>query len=199
MSGTLEMDEAYEEALDEGLDEAQDEAYEEARPRRPNFRQIPTGPRGSAYRPRAPAPSQYVTEARFAAALKRVEEQNQVTRKAIQTLDGRVRTLSAEQGRMAAALRKETADRKRDIEALRRDNQSTRELIALTSLLFPAGSSGAAIAPLVFLLPPDFLSGITGGGGGSSPGSSSSSGSGYLGSNGAVVLIAAAAAGGLFK
>jgi hypothetical protein len=197
MSGTLETDEAYDEALDEAFEESSDEAFEEARGRgRPNFRPIPTGPRGSAYRPRGPAPSQYVTEARFAAALKRVEEQHQVQRRALQTLDGRVRSVSAEQGRMTVALRKEIADRKKDVEALRREQQSTRELIALTSLLFPAGSAGAAIAPLVFLLPPDFLSGITGGG---NPGSGSGSSSGYLGNNGAVVLIAAAAAAGLFK
>lgn len=203
MSATMEADEAYDEAWDEAYDEAWDEGYEEAArppPRRvPSPRPVPTAGRGSAYRPRpAPGTTQApVTQAQLQAALARVSSQISTNSTAIKTLDGRMRSVTAEQGRLSAALRKESADRKKDIDKLRGDLQSTTQLIALVSLLFPAGSPGAGIAPLVFLLPPDFLNGITGGG--SSGSSGSSSNQSPFGGSGLIALVAVAAASGLLK
>lgn len=203
MSATMEAAEAYDEGLDEAYDEAWDEGYEEARPPprggMPLPRPVPTAGRGSAYRPRpAPGATQApVTQAQLQAALARVSSQMGTNSKAITTLDGRVRSVTAEQTRLTAAMRKESADRKKDIDKLRGDLQSTTQLIALISLLFPAGSPGAGIAPLVFLLPPDFLNGITGGG--SSSGSATGSNQSAFGGSGLVALVAVAAASGLLK
>jgi hypothetical protein len=133
------------------------------------------------------------------AALGRVSQQINVNSTAVKTLDGRVRGAVAEQARLSAAMRKETADRKKEMAGIRRDLQSTREMIALISLLFPSGGgagTAASLAPLVFLLPPDFLGGLTGGNT-SSDGTQSSSMLG--GGNGAIALIAVAAAAGLLQ
>src|SRR5207237_227961 len=130
-----------------------------------------------------------VLEGRFRAAMLRVDQQLGAHRRGLGILEGRVRNLAAEQNRLSTTTRRELA-------AVRRDLQSTREIIALIQLLFPAGSSGtaASLAPLLLLLPPDFLSGAMGGTQ-SSPSSSQS----VLGNNGLVTLIAVAAASGLFN
>jgi hypothetical protein len=193
MSMQWELDEAdpeLDEAYDDSSDEADFEAFDEARRtgRRPTGRPVPTAGRRTAFRPRPPsgATSAPVTQAQLQAALARVSQQMNTNSTAIKTLDGRVRTATAEQAKLSAMVRRETT-------GLRRDLQSTREMVALVGLLFPPGSPGAGIAPLAFMLPPDFL-----GGGGSSSSSSGQSG-GMLGNNGMVTMIAVAAAAGLFR
>lgn len=196
MSMQWELDESdpeLDEAYDDSSDESDGEAYDEARRGRRPTRPVPTASRRSAFRPRPPAgaTSQPVTQAQLQAALARVSQQMNVTNSSLKTLDGRVRTLTNDQAKLSAAVRRET-------QGLRRDLQSTREMVALVGLLFPPGSPGAGIAPLAFMLPPDFL-----GGGGGSSASSSGQGSGQsggmLGNNGMVTMIAVAAAAGLFR
>jgi hypothetical protein len=195
MSMQWELDESDPE-LDEGYDDSSDEsdfeAFEEARRtgRRP-ARPVPTAGRRSAFRPRPPggATGAPVTQAQLQAALARVSQQINVNSTAVRTLDGRVRTATAEQAKLSATVRRETF-------GLRRDLQSTREMIALVGLLFPPGSSGSKFAPLAFMLPPDFLSGAMGG---QSQSASGQSGGMLGGNNGMVALIAVAAATGLFK
>jgi hypothetical protein len=123
----------------------------------------------------------FVTEARFQAALGRISSQMKVQSTAIKTVDGRVRALNADLGRQAAALRKETADRKKDIDGVRKDLQSTREMAALIPLIagggtvtVPAGggsnipvtsSTIGTFAPLLLLMGPDLTGGSSGGSG----------------------------------
>jgi len=187
-------DESDFEAYDEADYEADYEGYDEAgRPRRRPTRPMPTGSRRSTYQPRPTTGANVpVTEARFRAALQRIDQRHNTHSTALRTLDGRVRNLAAEQNRLSTTTRRELA-------AVRRDLQSTREMIALIQLLFPAGSGGtaASLAPLLLLLPPDFLSGAMGGGQSSS--SQTSSSQGVLGNNGLVTLVAVAAASGLFN
>jgi hypothetical protein len=168
--------------------------YAEARPqrRRPSP-PVKTAPRQSAYSPRPSGTGAPVTQQQLQAALARVSQQIGVNSNAIKTVDGRVRGVVAEQGRMGGALRKEMADRKKDTDGLRRDLQSTRELSALIPLVAQPGTTLGNIAPLAHLLPSDTFSG----GGGS--GGSGGTGSSLLGGSGIVALIAIAAASGAFK
>ena len=143
--------EAYDEAYDESSDEAFDEAYDEARRRRPAPRPVGTAGRGSAFQPR-PSTSP-VTQAQLQAALARVSQQINVNSTAIKTVDGRTRGLAVEQAKFGAGLKKEFADRKKDILAVRKDLQATREagvLLPILGLLAP-GSPIAAFAPLLLL------------------------------------------------
>lgn len=151
-------------------------------------------PRQSSYKSRPPAggTTNYVTEARLAAALARVDQKIGITTNAVKTVDGRVRNVISEQGRQAVALRKEIADRKKDADKLRADLKSTRELGALIGLIAPSGGTGIArFAPLLYLLPPETLSG--------SSSSGSSSGGLLGGDNNLVSLVAVAFAAGAFK
>jgi hypothetical protein len=132
---------------DEAFDQEVDEA---ARPGR--FRPIGTAGRGSAYRPR-PNTTSVVTQAQLQAALARVGQQINTNSNAIKTVDGRARTLAAEQTKFAGGLKKEYADRKKDILAVRKDLQATREasvLIPILTTLAP-GNPIAAFAPLLLL------------------------------------------------
>ena len=157
------------------------------------IRPIKTAPRQSAFTPRATSSPSYVTQVQLQTALARVSQQIGVNSTAIKTLDGRVRGTAAEQGRLGAGLRKETADRKKESDTLRRNLESTRELSALLPLVAKSGTTLGNLAPLAFLLPPDVLGGATGG-------SSSGSSSGILGGGSSVVaLIAIAAATGAFN
>jgi hypothetical protein len=143
--------EAYDEAYDESSDEAFDEAYDEARRRRPVFRPVGTAARGSAFQAR-PSMSP-VTQAQLQAALARVSQQINLNSTAIKTVDGRTRGLAVEQAKFAAGLKKEFGDRKKDILAVRKDLQATREagvLLPILGLLAP-GSPIAAFAPLLLL------------------------------------------------
>lgn len=195
MSMQWELDESdpeLDEAYDDTSDEADFESFDEARrPGRRPVRPVPTAARRTAFRPRPPAGAtgSPVTQAQLQAALARVSQQMNTNSTAIKTLDGRVRTATSEQAKIGAMVRRETV-------GLRKDLQSTREMIALVGLLFPPGSSGSKFAPLAFMLPPDFLSGALGG---QSQSASGQSGGMLGGNNGMVALIAVAAATGLFK
>jgi hypothetical protein len=96
-----------------------------------------------------------------------------VNSRAIQTVDGRMRNLSADLGRQTAALRKETAGQRKDL-------QSTREMAGLFPLLTPpptvtlgsgatlqtatvTPSNMATLAPLLLLMSPDLSGGTSGG------------------------------------
>ena len=147
--------EAYDEALDESPDEAFDEAYDEAfdearRGRRP-FKPIVPPRASTAYKAR-PSTS-VVTQAQLQLALAKVSQQINTNSKAIKIVDGRVRSVSAEQSRVSAGLRKELADRKKAILDVRKDLQSTREITALIPLLttLGGGSGIATFAPLLLL------------------------------------------------
>jgi hypothetical protein len=171
--------------------------YAEARPprRRPAPGPVRTAPRQSAYSPRPSGTTAPVTQQQLQAALARVSQQIGVNSNAIKTVDGRVRGVVAEQGRMGGALRKEIADRKKDAEGLRRELQSTRELSALIPLVAPPGTTLGNLAPLAHLLPSETFTGGGGGGGSGSGGTGSS----LLGGSGIVAMIAIAAASGAFK
>lgn len=142
--------EAYEPGEDlleyDGEDLTED--YGEAR--RP-FRPIGVPRASTAYKPRPSANS--VTQAQLQAALARVSQQINTNSKAIKLVDGRARTVSAEQARVTAGLRKEMADRKKAILDVRKDLQSTREVTAILPLLstLGGGSGIAAFAPLLLL------------------------------------------------
>jgi hypothetical protein len=134
-----EIDEAFDQELDEAV-----------RPGR--MRPIGTAGRGSAYRPR-PNTTSVVTQAQLQAALARVSQQINTNSNAIKTVDGRARALAAEQTKFAAGLKKEYSDRKKDILAVRKDLQATREasvLIPILTTLAP-GNPIAAFAPLLLL------------------------------------------------
>src|SRR5262249_41210994 len=109
---------------------------------------------------------------------------------AIKMVDGRVRNVSAEQNRMGTALRKEMADRRKEVVGVRKDLQSTREITALLPLLttLGGGSQIAAFAPLLLL--GNDVSAIP------ADGTSSSSSSGLLGggTTGIIALLAIAGA-----
>lgn len=172
--------------------------YSEARPqqrRRPPSPPVKTAPRQSAYSPRPSGTTAPVTQQQLQAALARVSQQIGVNSNAIKTVDGRVRGVVAEQGRMGGALRKEIADRRKDADKLRRELQSTRELSALIPLVAPPGTTLGNLAPLAHLLPSETFTG----GGGSGGGDSGTMGSSLLGGSGIVAMIAIAAASGAFK
>jgi hypothetical protein len=187
-------DSAENESYGDSSGEYNEASYGEAgygEARRPS--PVRTAPRQSAYTPRPSGTSAPVTQVQLQAALARVSQQIGTNSNAIKTVDGRVRGLATEQGRITTGLRKEVTDRKKDADALRRDLQSTRELSALLPLV-TAGQTGpiATLAPLLFLLPPGTL---TGGGSGDA---SSNSGS-LLGGNNLVAIAAIAIASGAFK
>ena len=169
--------------------------YGEARRRPRPARPVRTAPRQSAYRARPTGTAAPVTQAQLQAALARVSQQIGVNSNAVRTLDGRVRGAVAEQGRMGAALRKMTADRRRETDGLRRELQSSRELSALIPLVAPPGTPFGNIAPLAHLLPSETWGGAATAASGSSPGGTGSS---LFGGSNVIALIAiAAAAGGL--
>ena len=145
-------EEAFDETSDETYDESYDEAYDEARrPRRVPGRPVNTAKRGSAYQPRPNTTT--VTQAQLQAALARVSAQINVNSTAIKTVDGRTRAIAAEQARFTSGIKKEYADRKKDILAVRKDLQATREASLLGPILgqLAPNSPIAAFAPLLLL------------------------------------------------
>ena len=156
-----EMDEGFDESFDEN-DESLDEAVRRRGGSRPPVR---TAPRGSAYRPRPN--NDFVTQAQLQAVLARVNGQITTNSAAIKTLDGRVRSVSNEQARMATALRKEVADRKKEEEVLRKEIQSAKELGVILPLI-------AKDNPLIGLLALGTGGGGLLGGGGGTGGDSTS-------------------------
>jgi hypothetical protein len=164
----------------------------EARRGRPQ--PVRTAPGKTAFQPRPTGTAAPVTQAQLQAALARVSQQIGVNSTAIKTIDGRVRGVVEEQGKLGAFVRKENADRKKDLELVRRDLQSTRELSALIPMI-TANATGpiATLAPLLHLMPGDVL----GGGGSTTSGTSSSSGS-MLGGSNLLAIAAIALASGAF-
>lgn len=201
-----ELDEATDyEALDYEASDYEATDYSEARPRRPARPPVRTAPRASTYRtPAAPGTgNRPVTQQQLKAALANVAKQIGTNSNAIKTLDGRVRSVSTEQNRMGMALRKETADRKKDMDSVRGAIQETRTIAALLPLLTPQpdkqtvggvanvlvdNSTGgfATIAPLL-LLGNDLFGGASG-----SAGGTTGTSSGFLGggTTGLIALLA---------
>jgi hypothetical protein len=156
MNGIYGIGEAYDEAYDETYDES-DETYDEfdeARRRggRRNLRPINPPRAPSAFRPRATGNEPPVSQTQFRAALARVSQEQNKDRQAIKLVDGRVRAVGAEQGRMTAAMRKETDLRNKAVLAVRRDLQATREVAAIAPLLGNlVGGQLAGVLPLLLL------------------------------------------------
>jgi hypothetical protein len=144
-------DEALDESMDESMDEANDEAYDEAKRGKRPFKPLNMSRAASAYMQKPSRDA--VTQAQLKAVLARVSQQINTNSKAIKVVDGRVRSVSSEQARVTAGLRKELADRKKAILDVRKDLQSTREITAILPLLttLGGGSGIAAFAPLLLL------------------------------------------------
>ena len=146
-------DEAFEEAIDESADEAWDEA-DAAAPRatslRCGYRRVPAAT--------APIPASManapVTQSQLKAVTDRISAAMKASNVAINRLGDQSQRLAVGQGRLDAGLRKGLAERKKEISAVRRDLQSTREISAvlplLTSFAVP-GSVLGTIAPLLLL------------------------------------------------
>jgi hypothetical protein len=153
------MYEAYDEAYDEAFDEAFDEGYDEAArgrrgsPMRSN--PVKVASRGTSYRTPAPAGTANapVTQSQLKAVTDRIAAALKTNGQAITVVDGRTRSLATEQGRLDAGLKKELSDRKKEISAVRRDLQSTREVGAIVPLIqtLAPGSPLTAFAPLLLL------------------------------------------------
>ena len=159
-----------------------DESYGEARPRKNGLRPIAPAPAKSAYQAR-PNP-QPVTQAQLQAALAKVSQQINAGTAAVKAVDARVRGVAAETERTGIALRKEIAERKKEVLAVRKDLQSTREMAAIMPMLtsLGGGSGMATIAPLL-LLGQD-VSGAEG--------AASGSGGAFSGTTGIITLMALA-------
>jgi hypothetical protein len=128
-----------------------------------------------AFRPRPSGPSGPVTQAQLEAALARVRQQVTANATAIKTIDGRVRTVIADNNRLQAAA-------KRDTDKLRADLKTTQTLSALIPLIAPAGTTFGQVAPLLHLVGPDLM----GGGGTTAPASG-----GLLGNSNNLIAIGA--------
>jgi len=154
MNGIYGVGEDYADSYDgESLDESDVESSDEAvRGRRP-FRPINPSRAQSAFRPRPTGPEPPVSQAQFRAALARVSQEQNKDRQAIKVVDGRVRGVSAEQGRLSAAMRREADARTKAILNVRKDLQSTREVAAVAPLLGNLGVGGqlGAVLPLLLL------------------------------------------------
>jgi hypothetical protein len=129
-------------------DESYGDNYGEAR-KRP-MRPIAPGPAKPAYQPRPSG--NFVTQPQLQAALARVTQQLNANGAAIKAVDTRVRGVATETERTGIALRKESAERKKEILGVRKDLQSTREIAALLPLLTTLGGGPiATFAPLLLL------------------------------------------------
>ena len=164
--------EDYEAAFDEALDEDYGEARGRAGPRA--MSRVPTA-RGSTYRPPVPAAiaGSAGTQAQLKEVVDRFNTALTTNGKAITQVDGRTRALDG-------GLRREMADRKKEITAVRRDLQSTREVGAIMPLLnlLAPGNTLVALAPML-LLGNDVSASTTG-----SDSASATANSGLLGSLG---------------
>jgi hypothetical protein len=174
---------------DDAYDES-DEGWGEARRRQ---RPVRTSTGRNTYSPRPSGASQPVTQAQLQAALARVSQQITVNSGAIKTLDGRVRGVAADQNKLSALVRKDSAERKKGLDTVRRDLQQTRELSALIPLVTYSDPTGplARLAPLLFLLPSDALNG-----GSSSSSPSTGSSDSLLGGSNLLAIAAIAMASG---
>ena len=153
--------EAYEDAYEEDWNEASDEAFDEAAPRRrpspapfrPQSR--PTVPVPNLRPPQpAAAMGQYVTREQLKTVTDKVAAAFKVTNDAVGKIGSRTQRLAREQERLDAGLRKELTERKKEICAVRKDLQSTREMSALLPMLTNlAGPNNqlSTFAPLLLL------------------------------------------------
>lgn len=90
--------------------------------------------RGStAYSPRPQG--NYVTQQQLQTALQKVAGDIATNSRAIKAVESRVSTVTAEQSRQSAALKKEITTRKTESEAIKKDLRSTREMAAIMPLL----------------------------------------------------------------
>jgi hypothetical protein len=141
--------EAFGDFESEGIYDTYDSAdsYGEARGKRPARPRPVRTPKGGRLAPRRPAggASRYVTQAAFAAAMAKVQQNTTATNKAIQTVDGRVRTVISDTQKLQAQTRK-------SLDKLRSDLRTTQTLSALIPLLAPPSSRFHKIAPLAHLV-----------------------------------------------
>jgi hypothetical protein len=163
---------------------------ENVRRRRGPMRPVPAARGLNAFRPRpntgAAGP---VTQGQLNAALARVRTEVTANANGIKTLDGRVRTVVADQQRFETSTRKQ-------VDKLRSDLKTTQTISALVPLIAPPGSKFGNVASLIHLVGPDLM-----GGSGGSSGTGASNSSGILGggSNNLIAIGALLYASGAFK
>ncbi|HXA37535.1 MAG TPA: hypothetical protein VNW53_00915 [Phenylobacterium sp.] len=148
----------------------------------------------TAYAPPRSGTDRPVTQSQLKEALSKVGQQITLNSNAIKTVDGRVRGVTEDQKKLGAFVRKETADRKKELDSVKRDLQQTKELSAIIPMITANMAPGPipTLAPLLHLVPGDTLSG-----GSSSSSNSGSSGSLLSGSN-LLAIAAIAVASGAF-
>lgn len=154
----------------------------------------PSGGR-NAYSPPKSGSDRPVTQSQLKEALGKVSQQISLNSTAIKTVDGRVRGVSDDQKKLGAFVRKETADRKKEMENVRRDLQQTKELSAILPMITHNMTGPiATLAPLLHLMPGDVL-------GGAVSGASASSGSysSLLSGSNLLAIAAIAVASGAFN
>jgi hypothetical protein len=156
----------------------------------------PSGGKSTYSPPRSASSDRPVTQSQLKEALGKVGQQISLNSTAIKTVDGRIRGMSDDHKKLGAIVRKETGGQKKDLEAVKRDVQQTKELAAIIPMFTasPTASTISKLAPLLFLLPGDTLSG-----GSSSSGSSSNSSGSLLGGSNLLAIAAIAVASGAFK
>lgn len=96
-------------------------------------RRVSTAKRGNPVPKKAGAG--FATKAELQATANRLDGRIATNSKAIQTIEGRLRTLDAETGRIGAALKKETLLRKTETEALKKTVEQQRTTSLLIHLL----------------------------------------------------------------
>ena len=77
----------------------------------------------------------YVTQVQLQTALAKVGAQIKTNSDGITAINSRINTVSSEQTRVTAALKKEAEDRKKDLEAQKRDTNQKLQLLTLLPLL----------------------------------------------------------------
>lgn len=112
-------------------DEEDEDLAERRRRRRPRRRSAPRTARGKYSGIRRPS-SRYVTQIQLQTALAKVSTDVRTNGVAIKKVNGRVNTLSSEQGRQAAALKKEIKERKDENAKLKNNIQMATLLPLLT-------------------------------------------------------------------
>lgn len=170
MDEYFELDEWDElESLDESDEFGESDELDEARRRARGRGRVPspirTPPLKSAYSPRQTTAEGPVTQPQLRAALARVTQQIGTTHKLVKTVDARQLKFMADTNRANAAIRKDLADRKKEVEKLRADLRATQTISALLPFIAKPGSKFGQVAPLVHLLSNDLLSGPLGGSG----------------------------------
>lgn len=153
----------------------------------------PSGGKNAYSPPRSAGGDRPVTQSQLKEALGKVSQQISLNSNAIKTVDGRVRGVTEDQKKLGAFVRKETADRKKELEAVKRDLQQTKELSAIIPMVTHNMTGPiATLAPLLHLIPADTLNS---GGAGSGSGSSNS----LLGGSNLLAIAAIAVASGAFN